>query len=297
MSRVTPPHNTRSERTGLARKVKKLRRDPTAFLRDAQFPWLGRVLQPGSVPRTRLEAKLASLGIDHSRWLPREPPVVRTTNGQRKPIHDGLTVQQAHALVFLDSFPSAPSLRGRRFLDVGCGDGFVAVTVKKRDASEVWAVDKAAPQRDELGRPLLVAQHEIPFTRRLADVTNGDFDVVWCHHVLEHIEAPIEFLRALRAKLSPKGWLWITVPNMANNAVYSTGHIHNYLAPSLAAQLHMAGFGSAALKAWVQAGQLRMRVPREGPTGYPPPMEEALRASGRCPAEALARWRWEEPDH
>lgn len=296
MSRVTPPHGTRSPSTGFTKKVKKLRRDPTAFLRDAQFPWLGKVLQPGSAPRRRLEAQLASFGLDHRRWLPGEPPAQNTTNGLQKPVH-GLSVQQAHALRFLDSFPSAPSLQGRRFLDVGCGDGFVAVTAKQRNAREVWAVDKAAPARDDLGRPLLVAQHQIAFARRLADVTNGDFDVVWCHHVLEHIEAPIDFLRAMRAKLCPTGWLWITVPNMADNAVYSAGHIHNYLAPSLAAQLQLAGFGSASSKVWVEKGQLRMRVPRDGATGYPAPMERALRASGRCPAEALARWRWEEPDH
>jgi hypothetical protein len=229
------------------------------------------------------------LDVDHSRRLPGEPPVVRTTNDKRNSIHDGLTVQQAHALVFLDSFPSSASAQGRRFLGVGRGDGFVDVTAKKRDSGR-W--NKAALQRDDLGRPPLVAQHQIPFTRSLADVTNGDFDVVSYHHVLEHIEAPIEFLRALRAQISPTGWLWITMPNIAN-AVYSAGHVHNYLAPSLA---DMAGFGSAALKVWAQAGQLRTRVPREGPTGYPPPMEQALRATGRCPAEALARWRW-EPDH
>lgn len=296
MSRRNEPHGTPSDGLGFTKKVKKLKRNPAAFLRDAQFPWFGRVLQPGSVSRRRLEARLASLGVDHRHWLPPELPR-SIASGLDTPSRERLTVQQAHALVFLDSFPSEASLQGRRFLDVGCGDGFVAVIAKRRNAREVWAVDKAAPERDHLGRPLMVAQHQIAFARRVTDIADGNFDVVWCHHVLEHIEAPVDFLRTLRAKLCPTGWLWITVPNMANNAVFSPGHLHNYFAPSLAAQLQLASFGSASLKVWAHKGQLRMRVPRDGVPGYPPPMEKALQTSGRCPSEALERWRWEEPDH
>src|SRR5688500_17334447 len=114
MSRFNPPHGSDPRKNRFGRKVRKLKRDPTAFLRDAELPWLGKVLQPGSLPRMRLEAKLTSLGLDHRRWLPQEPPPVSTTtNGPPKPVQP----QHARTLAFLDSFPSGRSLQGRRFLD------------------------------------------------------------------------------------------------------------------------------------------------------------------------------------
>ena len=47
----------------------------------------------------------------------------------------------------------------------------------------------------------------------LEGVEDGSIDAVTCHHVLEHVEAPVEILRSLALKLRPGGLLVLHVPH------------------------------------------------------------------------------------
>jgi SAM-dependent methyltransferase len=44
------------------------------------------------------------------------------------------------------------------------------------------------------------------------EVPDGAFDIVLCRHVLEHVETPLDLLRALRQKLAPAGQLLLVLP-------------------------------------------------------------------------------------
>lgn len=61
------------------------------------------------------------------------------------------------------------------------------------------------------------------------------FDVVHCHHVIEHVEDPLTFLMDVRRILKPKGVLVIEIPN-------EFGHAINYIKNSFRAILFRKGW-------------------------------------------------------
>jgi len=191
------------------------------------------------------------------------------------------TIQHNKALEFLNSFKADELIKDKRVLDMGCGDGFASVEFIKRGAKRVDAVDIAS-------EPTLISD-DIIFHR---SIPGNTFDIIWHHHMLEHVEDCIGMLKILRQHLHIDGWMWMTVPNMARCDVYSPGHIHNFQAPQLVEILRICGFGTSHIKIWVKGGQLRVRVPCNGEQGYPYMMKALLLRDGRCPAGALEWHDW-----
>lgn len=98
---------------------------------------------------------------------------------------------------------------GARILDAGCGSGGNLPMLARH--GRVWGFE-----RDPEARAVAVARriatiadgslpHEIPF----APTT---FDAIGLFDVLEHLEHPVESLRALRQRLAPRGVIVLTVP-------------------------------------------------------------------------------------
>ena len=119
------------------------------------------------------------------------------------------------------------AVRGRSVLDFGCGPGRLALMLA-RHAHEVHGVDYAGDGIELAG---LLA--------RAAGVTNATFsegdlpwvtargrryDVIVLAGVLEHLEQPLDQLRALAGLLNPGGLLCIQTPSFANfrGDVYNT---------------------------------------------------------------------------
>ncbi len=99
----------------------------------------------------------------------------------------------------------------RSFLEVGCGTGFVlrriAEDFPKASITAVEYYDSALP----------IARERCPRAAiSYADIKNlpfeGEFDVVGCFDVLEHIPDDIEALRNLKKSLKPGGLLLVSVP-------------------------------------------------------------------------------------
>ena len=103
------------------------------------------------------------------------------------------------------------SLKGRNVLDVGCGNGYYALQMRKAGADNVIGVDPTLLyvmqflavnrfEHDERVFVLPVRLHELPLPAR-------KFDSTFSMGVLYHQRAPIDHLRQLRTSLRPGGQL------------------------------------------------------------------------------------------
>ena len=108
-------------------------------------------------------------------------------------------------------------VKGRRVLDIGCGNGAFLLTAK-RAGWEPLGVDTSETPRE------LLAPHDIE-----VKVTDGlellrqhprDFDLIHVNHSLEHIPAAADTVLAARSALRPGGLLYVEVPNEFENLVY-----------------------------------------------------------------------------
>jgi 2-polyprenyl-3-methyl-5-hydroxy-6-metoxy-1,4-benzoquinol methylase len=95
---------------------------------------------------------------------------------------------------------------GNTLLDVGAGPGYLCRVAEE----EGWAA-----------RGVEIAQDAVCFGEEelgvryvdIEDVEDESIDAITCHHVLEHIPQPMEFLETLRRKLKEEGLLVLHVPH------------------------------------------------------------------------------------
>jgi SAM-dependent methyltransferase len=100
-------------------------------------------------------------------------------------------------------------------LDVGCGRGDFLAAVAPRVARVVGLESNPAAVAEGTGRGLDV------YTCDMAEFSKdhvGAFDAVCAFHVVEHLPAPVPFLRSLLEVLRPGGSLFLSVPNRMRSA-------------------------------------------------------------------------------
>lgn len=105
----------------------------------------------------------------------------------------------------LVAFSCAGEGRGRRALDLGCGDGFWSEKLRGRG----WNVTSA--DHDDLRYPFA---HKVN-AEELLPYPDGFFDLIWLAEVLEHVRDLGALLRELRRVAAPGGRLIVTTPNSA----------------------------------------------------------------------------------
>ncbi|EGJ11397.1 class I SAM-dependent methyltransferase [Rubrivivax benzoatilyticus] len=148
-------------------------------------------------------------------------------------------------LRFFDTAFVAPMALGAqpRFAEVGVGTALYSRRLLSRVARATGAGYDISPSSCRFAeRHLAAAGLDQRYTMHQHDVLDGGLDPVpWlvCVEVLEHLERPVEFLRALRAGLAPGGKAFITA---ALNAAHAD-HIYLYRSgEEVLAHLHAAGF-------------------------------------------------------
>lgn len=130
-------------------------------------------------------------------------------DGEFKPLHEINPLR-------LDFIDARTGLAGRKVIDVGCGGGILSESMAHRGA-DVTGID--------LGEaPLAVArQHaeqagvEVDYQRvsveEMAAQYAGEFDVVTCLEMLEHVPDPASVVRACRQLVKPGGQVFFSTIN------------------------------------------------------------------------------------
>ncbi|MDM7464204.1 MAG: bifunctional 2-polyprenyl-6-hydroxyphenol methylase/3-demethylubiquinol 3-O-methyltransferase UbiG [Tepidimonas taiwanensis] len=111
----------------------------------------------------------------------------------------------------------AGPLRGRAVLDVGCGGGILAEAMARQGA-QVLGIDMA-------DKPLKVAQlhalehgvadvrYRLVSAEQLAAEQPGQYDVVTCMEMLEHVPDPASVVAACATLVKPGGWVFFSTLN------------------------------------------------------------------------------------
>jgi SAM-dependent methyltransferase len=154
--------------------------------------------------------------------------------------------------------------------EIGCGPGYlleVARDLGIRDLAGVdrnpWAVEQARAQGLDVRRGSVEV---LPAA--------GRYDAIVMLDLLEHVPAPIPFLRAVRAHLHPHGRLLIMVPNIRSLLARVSGprwvsvkipeHVLYYTRRSMRLTLDRAGLETTAMRAATQHVSLAFLLDRLG---------------------------------
>ncbi len=136
-------------------------------------------------------------------------------------------------------------------LEIGAGDGLFLKTVREhRGGWHLTAMDK-----DQNSLPSRAEHSDENFDSLDTLIANNRrFDLICLLHVLEHIEAPLEFLEAVKAMMSRDSILIIEVPSLFDPLLsiyncetyaafyFSRQHPYVYSPPSLQRLMEYGGF-------------------------------------------------------
>jgi SAM-dependent methyltransferase len=181
-------------------------------------------------------------------------------------------------------------------LDVGCGSGHLLA--RHRDLG--WSVAGIEPNRRAAeacraqGLDVQVADlfH--------ASLPAAHFDLIWLHHVIEHVKRPVEALERVRFALAPDGAVVLVTPNLRSlgfrlygscwYAIDAPRHLRLFDARTLAALARRAGLETAKFRSVPSARLLAMSRHYHRTQGPVLPAGIAARAA------ILERSREEDPD-
>jgi 2-polyprenyl-6-hydroxyphenyl methylase/3-demethylubiquinone-9 3-methyltransferase len=126
-----------------------------------------------------------------------------------KPLHDINPLR-------VDYIAQRVALKGARVLDFGCGGGILTEALARAGAN-ITGIDMAP-------KPLEVAKlhrheseldidYQLTTIEEYAQLHPGEFDVVTCLEVLEHVPSPDSVIAACKALLKPTGHLFLSTIN------------------------------------------------------------------------------------
>lgn len=108
-------------------------------------------------------------------------------------------------------------LAGKKVLDVGCGGGILAESMAKRGA-DVLGIDLAdkslkVAELHKLETGVSNVNYRAVSAEQLAMEQTGQFDVVTCLEMLEHVPDPTQTVKACADLCKPGGWLFFSTIN------------------------------------------------------------------------------------
>ncbi len=111
---------------------------------------------------------------------------------------------------------SRTALRGLSVLDVGCGGGLLAEGMAQLGA-KVTGIDLATEALEVARLHLLESGHEVDYKQiaieELAATEPGQYDVITCLEMLEHVPEPVSVVKACTQLLKPGGSVYFSTIN------------------------------------------------------------------------------------
>jgi 2-polyprenyl-6-hydroxyphenyl methylase/3-demethylubiquinone-9 3-methyltransferase len=146
-------------------------------------------------------AEIARFDAVASRWW--DP------QGEMRPLHDLNPVR-------LQYVERAGPLAGRRILDVGCGGGLLAEAMARKGA-QVTGIDLAGELLQVARLHALEAGIEMDYRQESAESHSqahaGEYDIVTCMEMLEHVPDPAAVVAALGRLVRPGGQVFVSTLN------------------------------------------------------------------------------------
>jgi 2-polyprenyl-6-hydroxyphenyl methylase/3-demethylubiquinone-9 3-methyltransferase len=158
--------------------------------------------QPMNTPLNADPAEIAKFSELAHRWWDME--------SEFRPLH------QINPLR-LDWINRIQSVAGLRALDIGCGGGILADSMARKGA-DVLGIDlstkalKVAQLHALEAQTPRVSYREVS-AEALAAESPGQFDVVTCMEMLEHVPDPASVVRACATLVKPGGWVFFSTLN------------------------------------------------------------------------------------
>jgi 2-polyprenyl-6-hydroxyphenyl methylase / 3-demethylubiquinone-9 3-methyltransferase len=131
-------------------------------------------------------------------------------NSEFRPLHQINPLR----LDWIDQFAG---LKGKRVVDVGCGGGILAESMAKRGA-DVLGIDLAdkalkVAQLHAMEAGVANLAYRSVAAEALAAEQPGQFDVVTCMEMIEHVPDPSAIVRACSEMVKPGGWVFFSTLN------------------------------------------------------------------------------------
>lgn len=145
---------------------------------------------------------------------------------------------------------------GASVLDVGCASGYLARELGARGCQVVGIEYDPALAAQAREHCVEVIQGDLE-TMEIKDVLGErTFDTVVCGDILEHLRNPERVLEQLRRQLGPRGYLVVSVPNVAHGSVrlaLLTGKF-SYTGTGLLDSTHVRFYTAQTLQEMLAAG-------------------------------------------
>ena len=106
----------------------------------------------------------------------------------------------------------------KKVLDVGCGNGIFAASIKEKNNAEVWGIEL---MKDEIAKAdqILDKSFAGPIEEHVDNLPDNYFDVIYFNDVLEHLVDPYIVLEKIKSKLSNNGVVISSIPNIRFHSV------------------------------------------------------------------------------
>jgi SAM-dependent methyltransferase len=121
----------------------------------------------------------------------------------------------------LEFFKFQPHVRqSDKVIDFGCGGGYFLASIQ---CAEKLGIEPNPSAQSECAR------NGVAVVPAIADAPDEWADVLISNHALEHVDAPLDVLRALIRKVKPGGKLILYVPCEAYSRKYDASDINQHL--------------------------------------------------------------------
>ncbi|MDG2333040.1 MAG: class I SAM-dependent methyltransferase [Myxococcota bacterium] len=137
-----------------------------------------------------------------------------------------------HRAAYSRAIELARTTGAERVLDLGCGTGYGTGELAAA-LPRTFAVDRISP--DPGARH--PAAHFIRADAAHLPLRTQSFDMIVSFQVIEHLEDPAPYLKAIARLLKPGGTALITTPNLLESDRENPFHVHEYEASELTALL------------------------------------------------------------